>query len=70
MFETLRDGDTYEGEFKNGKFHGIGEYYFASTGNKVRARFEDGKLIEILASLNRSPNNNNLNNNTNKPGPN
>ena len=33
----FNNGDRYEGEFKDGKFHGKGEYYFtASKMTQVR----------------------------------
>ena len=38
----LPNGDKYEGEFKNEKFHGQGKYSF-SNGNIYEGKFKDGK---------------------------
>ena len=38
----LPNGDKYEGEFKNEKFHGQGKYSF-SNGNIYEGEFKDGK---------------------------
>lgn len=36
------NGDRYEGEFKDGVFHGEGTYFFAD-GTVQSGKFEDGK---------------------------
>ena len=39
---TYLDGDKYEGEWKNGEFHGQGTYTFPD-GRKYEGKFKDGK---------------------------
>ena len=40
--EIYKDGSTYVGEFKDGKYHGQGTYTF-SDGRKYVGEFKDGK---------------------------
>ena len=41
----LPNGDFYMGGFKDDKMHGMGVYYYAETGNRVKGDiFRDGKI--------------------------
>ena len=42
--ETFTDGDTYTGEWKDGKRHGQGTYTFAD-GTKRTGEWKDGELV-------------------------
>lgn len=39
---TFNDGGRYEGEFKNAKFHGLGDYYWPS-GNHYNGYWQNGR---------------------------
>ena len=38
------DGSTYDGEFKDGKFHGEGKYYFADSGRIYKGIFVNNQI--------------------------
>jgi hypothetical protein len=47
-FAANTNGDTYEGELVNGKFHGRGIYVFAD-GKKIEGIWENGDLVQKVA---------------------
>lgn len=48
---TWPDGRKYDGEWKNGKQHGLGTYY--SSKNEVkRGQWSEGKRIQWLDNAN------------------
>jgi hypothetical protein len=46
---TFANGDTYLGSFKDGKFHGHGEYRFTNSGKTVIGEFLDGNLVKVIS---------------------
>lgn len=42
-YRCITSGETYFGEFLNGKMHGCGEYYRASKNIRYTGEFRHGK---------------------------
>ena len=42
--QFLNDGGCYEGEYKDGKYHGQGTYTW-SNGGKYEGKFKHGKIM-------------------------
>lgn len=40
------NGDTYSGDWKNGKKHGQGSYRYASDGSSLVGKWEDGTFVD------------------------
>jgi len=47
---TWPDGHEYDGEWRNSNTHGVGIWTYPD-GRKKRARYENGKLMEVLEVL-------------------
>jgi len=51
---TFNNGDTYEGEWWDGRMHGTGRLTYAATGKTVAGQFTNGQYTPTMGDRFRS----------------